>query len=111
MILCDEPQLEDHWRDTLLNPRVIVEVLSDSTEKYDRGAKFAQYRQLPSLAEYILVSQDRAIVERFVRQDDESWLLTPFSGLSEIFHYATLDARVALADIYRGVKLPESPGR
>ena len=111
VVECDEPMLEDKFRDTLLNPRVIVEVLSDSTEKYDRGEKFAQYRELPSLQEYVLVAQDRALVERFVRQPDDNWLLTAFSGLTQTFEYGTLPARVPLAEIYRGVTLPEKPER
>jgi Uma2 family endonuclease len=63
-IVCDRPQFEDEVFDTLLNPRVVVEVLSDSTEKYDRGVKFGHYRQIPSLQEYVLVAQDRPLVER-----------------------------------------------
>jgi Uma2 family endonuclease len=64
VIVCDEPEFEDAAFDTLLNPRAIVEVLSDSTEKYDRGVKFGHYRQLRSLQEYVLVAQDRLLVER-----------------------------------------------
>ena len=81
-IVCDKPQFEDGEFDTLLNPRALVEVLSDSTEKYDRGAKFAHYRQIPSLQEYVLVSQDRVLMERDPRCADGSWVLTVFADVS-----------------------------
>jgi Uma2 family endonuclease len=106
-IVCDEPQFEDEVLDTLLNPRVLVEVLSDSTEKYDRGAKFGHYRQIPSLQEFVLVAQDQFLVERYVRQVDGSWLLTVFSDPKGEFAFASIPVRVPLAEIYRGVKFPE----
>jgi len=105
VIVCDEPEFEDAAFDTLLNPRAIVEVLSDSTEKYDRGVKFGHYRQLASLQEYVLVAQDRFLVERYVRQADSSWLLTVFDQLSQAFAFASISAQVPLAEIYRGVKI------
>src|SRR5262245_43536987 len=108
-IVCDEPQFEDDVFDTLLNPRALVEVLSDSTEKYDRGAKFGHYRQIPSLQEYVLVAQDQALVERDVRQPDGSWLLTVFEGLDQTFALASMRARIRLADIYGGIAFPEKP--
>jgi Uma2 family endonuclease len=97
--------------DTLLNPRVVMEVLSDSTEKYDRGAKFAHYRQLPSVQEYVLVAQDRPLVERFVRQADDTWVLTAFSDLNQMFTFGSVAAQVALAEIYRGITFPEATNR
>jgi Uma2 family endonuclease len=106
-IVCDEPRFEDKVFDTLLNPRVLVEVLSDSTEKYDRGAKFGHYRQIPSLQEFVLVAQDQPLVERYVRQADNSWLLTVFEGLSQTFAFASVPAQVTLAEIYRDVAFPE----
>jgi Uma2 family endonuclease len=106
-IVCDDPRFEDEVLDTLLNPRVLVEVLSDSTEKYDRGAKFGHYRQIPSLQEFVLVAQDQPLVERYVRQGDGSWLLTVFSDPSGEFAFASIPVRVPLAEIYRGVKFPE----
>ena len=111
VVVCDEPRLEDKFGDTLLNPRVVAEVLSKSTESYDRGTKFAHYRQLPSVREYVLVAQDRALVERFVRQPDDTWLLTEFSGLTQTLEFGTIAARVPLVEIYRGVSLPENPER
>jgi Uma2 family endonuclease len=112
VIVCDEPEFEDAAFDTLLNPRAIVEVLSDSTEKYDRGVKFGHYRQLPSLQEYVLVAQDRFLVERYVRQADGSWVLTVFDKPSHVFAFASIPAQVPLAEIYRGVKIAETaPGK
>lgn len=111
VILCSEPKFEDSTFDTLLNPQVLVEVLSDSTERYDRGAKFKHYRQIHSLREYILVAQDQMLLERYVRQSDDSWLLTVFSDPAKPFEYATVSARILLADIYRGVTLPDQPAR
>jgi Uma2 family endonuclease len=108
VIVCGQPQFEDHVLDTLLNPIALVEVLSESTEKYDRGGKFAHYRQLPTVQEYILVSQDRPLVERFVRQADGSWLLTEFAGLETRFPFASVPAEVPLAEIYRGVDFSAS---
>jgi Uma2 family endonuclease len=106
-IVCDEPQFEDQVFDTLLNPRALVEVLSDSTEKYDRGARFGHYRQIPSLQEYVLVAQDQPLVERYVRQADGSWVLTVFEGLAQTFAFASVPVRIPLAEIYAGVKFPE----
>jgi Uma2 family endonuclease len=74
-VVCDRPSFEDEHRDTLLNPRVIVEVLSDSTEAYDRGDKFAQYRTVPSVVEFVLASQKDPRIEVFARQPDGSWTL------------------------------------
>ena len=109
VVVCDEPQFDDPVRDTLVNPRVIVEVLSDSTEKYDRGTKFAHYRQLPSVQEYVLIAQDCPLVERYVRQTDDTWVLTVFSDLTETFDFGSIAAPIPLAEIYRGVKFPETP--
>jgi Uma2 family endonuclease len=111
VVVCDKPQFEDDVFDTLLNPLGLVEVLSDSTEKYDRGDKFAQYRQIPSLKEFVLVSQDRALIERYVRQPDDSWLLTEFADLAKTFEFSSVPVRIPLAEIYRGVEFPEQSPR
>jgi Uma2 family endonuclease len=109
-IVCDELQFEDGAHDTLLNPRVFVEVPSDSTEKYDRGKKFRHYQRIPSTQEYVLVDQDEPLVERYVRQPDGDWLLTSFRGLTEFFTFASVPVRIPLSEIYRGVEFdPEPP--
>jgi Uma2 family endonuclease len=111
LVVGDEPEFEDEVFDTLLNPRVVVEVLSDSTERYDRGKKFAHYRQVPSVQEYVLVERDRPLVERNVRQADGSWVLTVVGDAERTFSFGTIPVRVALEEIYRGVTFPENPGR
>ena len=103
IVVCEQPEFEDEIFDTLLNPQALVEVLSDSTEKYDRGTKARLYRQLPSLKEYVLVAQDRPLVERYVRQADGTWSLTEFTELAQTFSFASVPVQIALADIYRGV--------
>lgn len=75
IVVCGKPEFEDEVHDTLVNPKVLIEVLSDSSESYDRGKKFEQYRSIEGLAEYVLVAQDRVFVEHFNRQPDGSWLL------------------------------------
>jgi Uma2 family endonuclease len=109
VLYCDRPQFEDKVLDTLLNPRAIVEVLSESTEAYDRGDKFRHYRQIPTLQEYILAAQDRPLLERHVRQPDGSWLMTEFAGMDAVFEFASVPARVPLSEIYREVAFPDLP--
>ncbi len=87
---CDEAQIEDKEQDTLLNPTVIVEILSPSTERYDRGKKFQHYRALESLREYVLIAQDSPRIERYTRQADNQWLLADAVGL---------DATIALDSV------------
>ncbi|MCB2261373.1 MAG: Uma2 family endonuclease, partial [Candidatus Thiosymbion ectosymbiont of Robbea hypermnestra] len=102
---CGEPELLDNRRDVLLNPSLIVEVLSDSTETYDRGDKFALYRQIPSLREYLLVSQDQIRVELYRRGEDGRWTLTDYTGLEDQIPLASLDCTLALAELYDKVAL------
>ena len=112
LIVCGQPEFPDpQSTDILLNPAVIVEVLSPGTEKYDRGVKFHQYQRLATLKEYVLVSQDEAVCERFVRQSDDSWLLTTYTGLSSTLAFATVEASVPLAEIYTGITFEEKPIR
>lgn len=91
--------------ETLKNPLLIVEVLSKSTEAYDRGAKFDFYRTIPSLKGYLLVSQERAKVDHFARRDD-GWLLSSASELHGGIHLPELDVTLALAEIYAKVQFP-----
>lgn len=104
VIVCGRPEYDPEDRDTLTNPQVIIEVLSSSTEAYDRGRKFSNYQRLESLREYVLVSQDRIHVDRFVRQTDGDWLLTAFSDPNADFALATVEARIPMRDIYAGVE-------
>lgn len=101
-VICGEPQFEDAEVDTLLNPQVIVEILSKSTEDYDRGTKFLQYRTLPSLTEYVLVAQDKVHVEHYLRQN-EGWLLTETDRREDVVELPSVGARLALGDVYDGI--------
>jgi Uma2 family endonuclease len=95
--------------DILLNPRVVFEILSKSTESYDRGTKFRHFQRLPSMQEYVLVSEDRMVIERYVRQKDGTWVLKTFDDPEGTFALATLKVRIPLSDIYRGVEVTEPP--
>ncbi len=103
VVACGEPRFTDGEVDTLLNPTLIVEVLSTSTERYDRGAKFESYRTLPSLAEYVLIAQDRVHVEHFVRQGSGAWLLTETDGHEDRVELPSIGCALALADVYQRV--------
>jgi Uma2 family endonuclease len=108
--VCDAPQFEDAELDTLLNPTVIVEVLSPSTEADDRGDKFARYRRIPSLCEYVLVDQDRVLVERFMRRGTE-WVLSEFNSLDDILHLESLGCDVPLREIYAKTSVVSEAGQ
>ena len=101
--LCGPPAFADLVRDTLLNPQLIIEVLSDKTEAYDRGAKFRLYRSIPSLTEYVLVSQTESQVERFTREAADSWRLVVFTGLDAVIRFESVSVEVPLAEIYENI--------
>ncbi len=105
-VVCGEPEFTDEHIDTLVNPRLIVEVLSKSTKDFDRGEKFTLYRTLPSFAEYILIAQDRHHAEHFVRQADGRWLLTDIDQTAEAISLVSIEGQLALAEIYDKVPLP-----
>jgi Uma2 family endonuclease len=100
--VCGDPELEDEFQDTLLNPTVIVEVLSPSTEAYDRGEKFAQYRSLDSLHEYVLVSQNKIRIEHF-RRDGHQWILSEVNTPDAVLHLTSIDCHIPLVTIYEKV--------
>ena len=99
-IVCGEPQLEDDRRDTLLNPTVLIEVLSPSTESYDRGHKAEHYRQIPSLQEYLIVRQDAPRIERYHRRSEREWTLTEAIGFEESVDLASVPCSLALREVY-----------
>ena len=105
LVVCDEPRFEDDSFDTLLNPTALFEILSPSTEAYDRGAKFGYYRQLDSLQEYTLVSQDCMRVERYLRQK-EQWILTDFGKPEDVVDFTSINCELSLREIYAKVKFP-----
>ena len=99
-VTCDPEHVEDNQQDTLLNPIVIIEVLSPSTESYDRGKKFQHYRALDSLQEYVLIAQDQARIERYLRQPSGEWLLADAVGLEAVIELSSIECTLALADVY-----------
>jgi Uma2 family endonuclease len=107
VVVCGQPEFLDREVDTLLNPTVIFEVLSESTEAYDRGVKFGHYRRIPSLKEYVLISQDRMLVERYTRQGD-NWVLTDFTRLDQSLRLESIDCTIPLDRIYAKVKFDEA---
>jgi Uma2 family endonuclease len=109
VVVCGAPRFEDDRRDSLLNPSALFEVLSPSTESYDRGEKFAHYRTLPSLADYVLVSQKQVLVEHFQRQDDGGWLLRAL-GPGERLALPSLGCEVAVDALYSKVLDERSEG-
>lgn len=104
--VCGEPQFEDSFVDTLLNPTLIIEVLSDSTESYDRGKKSAYYRTLESLAEYILIAQDEYRIEQYVKQNQGRWLLLETRSLDATIELPSIQCVLAPKEVYDRVKLP-----
>jgi Uma2 family endonuclease len=109
IVVCGEPQFEDQVVDTLLNPTLIVEVLSPSTETHDRTKKFADYRKITSLLEYILIAQQECRVTQYVRQENNSWLFQEVSSIKEQLHLASIDCDLLVERIYRKVRFP-TPG-
>ncbi|MCC6363505.1 MAG: Uma2 family endonuclease [Bryobacterales bacterium] len=106
-VVCGRPLFADDRKDSLLNPSLIVEVLSPSTESYDRGRKFEHYRPVETLRDYILVSQDRVLVEHYARQEAAAWLLRTYSQLEEELHIDSVSVAVPLSAIYHGIELGE----
>jgi Uma2 family endonuclease len=100
IVLCDEPRFSDKQEDTLLNPALIIEVLSESIKDYDRGGKFEQYRSIDSFVEYLLISQDRPHVEHCTRQPDGSWLLQETNNLEDTLQLKSVQCSLRMADIY-----------
>ncbi len=100
VITCGEEILRDSYKDTILNPKCIIEVLSDSTEKYDRGDKFFHYQKIESLEEYILVSQDFFKVESFIRNTNGTWVYTCIEGVDGIFKIQSIGEEVSLGVVY-----------
>ena len=105
VVVCGERQFHDEHRDVLLNPTLIVEVLSPSTQDYDRAGKFERYRTwLPSLAEYVIVHQAQPRIEHHLRQSEEQWLLTTIDGLHATVSLSSIGCELKLSDVYEGVR-------
>jgi Uma2 family endonuclease len=105
IVLCGEPQFHDEREDIILNPLLVVEVLSKSTEAFDRGAKFQAYQTLDSLKEYLLVAQDKPIIEQYVRQTDGKWTYTAAVGLESSLALPSVECTLNLSAVYDKVDL------
>jgi len=99
-VICEPVEFEDEQRDTVLNPVLLVEVLSPSTEAYDRGKKFEHYRRISSLRDYLLVSQDAPHIEHFHRNENQTWTLTDINGMDAKVDIASLGISVQLREVY-----------
>lgn len=108
VIICGEPEKHDKFKDIILNPKVIIEVLSESTELFDRNTKFHRLIKFnETLTDYILVSQDKLMVEHFVRQSDGNWKLFTYFGKDEILNIKNIKCKLKLEDIYDRVEFSE----
>lgn len=108
VVVCSEPQFADDEFDTLLNPTILIEVLSSTSATRDRGEKLAEYRQLESLQEYLLISQHEPHIERLLRQKDNTWLLSDTIGLDATLELPSINCRLAMADVYEQVRFGEN---
>jgi Uma2 family endonuclease len=105
VVVCDEPQFEDMELDTLLNPTLIIEILSKSTENYDRGEKFEHYRSIETLKEYLLIAQKKHHVMLYTRQADNNWLLSEKKSINDTISLSSINCDLLLTDVYRKVKV------
>ncbi|HYI07508.1 MAG TPA: Uma2 family endonuclease [Thermoanaerobaculia bacterium] len=108
--VCGDARFEDSETDTLLNPSGIVEVLSPSTEAYDRGEKFANYRRIDTLQEYVLVAQDKIRIEHYRRSDGDQWILSEISDPHATLHLVSVDCHVEVAAIYEKIEFQDAVG-
>jgi Uma2 family endonuclease len=112
VVVCGEPRFPDDQKDTLLNPSLLVEVLSPSTEAYDRGRKFDHYQSIESLGQYLLVATDRIHADLYTRQADGPWLFTSASRMEDSLDLQSVGCRLTLADLYEKVELAKpNPAR
>ena len=109
-VVCGQAKLADGQMDTLLNPAVLFEVLSPSTEAYDRGAKFKHYQTIASLKQYVLIASDYTQVDLYTRQPDDSWLFRTASYPDDIVELQSIDCRLKLADLYEKIVSRTEPG-
>ncbi|MDQ7034782.1 MAG: Uma2 family endonuclease [Anaerolineae bacterium] len=107
-VICGEPKFAGNEFDTLVNPIVLIEVLSKSTEAYDRGEKFQHYRSIETLQNYLLISQDKPHIEGYTRQENGTWNLSEAIGLDAHFDIRSISCTLALADVYENVSFPQT---
>jgi Uma2 family endonuclease len=107
VVVCGAMQFHDQFRDVLLNPSLIIEVLSASTEAFDRGEKFRRYRTwLPTLQDYLLVAQDKPFIDHYHRVEENRWELIPIEGLEARLHLESVHCTLRLADVYDRIIFP-----
>ncbi len=107
--LCEQPIFEDFYGlEVLVNPALIVEVLSPSTEAFDVGDKFTYYKSIDSFTEYLLISQIRPHVVLYTKRDEKVWLHQEYNSLDEIVYLSSLDCEISVAEIYSGIEFPET---
>ncbi|CAN5515435.1 Uma2 family endonuclease [soil metagenome] len=105
--LCGEATFEKLGKqEMLVNPSLILEILSDSTADFDRGFKFTYYKSIESFTEYILIAQDRPHITQYIKQSDNSWLQHEFNSLEDKFYLASLDCELELSEVYQDVEFP-----
>ncbi len=109
IVVCGEPRFADDEFDTLLNPTVLVEVLSPSTEARDQGDKLQYYSLLESVKDYLLIASDKVRLDHYVRQSDNEWKVRLYLELSDQVGLASIRCKLALADVYAKVKFPPKP--
>ncbi len=107
VVVCGKAEFGDEYVDTLINPTVILEVLSPSTEAYDRGRKFEHYRHLASVSDYLLISQHVRAIDHFVRQADGLWLLAAYRGVDAVVIIDDIACELPLADVFDKLDLPD----
>jgi len=111
VVVCGSMQFHSQAQDVLVNPTVIVEVLSPSTEAFDRGEKFRRYRAwLPTLTDYVLVAQDRPVIDYYHREGDTLWMLRTLEGMEARLHLEGIGCTVPLADVYERIVFPRAEG-
>ena len=105
VVTCEEEEYLDTEFDTLLNPTIIIEVLSKSTKSYDRKSKFAEYKTLDSFQEYILIDQNKCYIETYFKEKPNSWLGTDYKDITNTIYLKSLDCSIEIADIYDNIVL------
>ena len=106
VVVCGTPKFEDDQADTLRNPTVLIEVLSESTADFDRGSKFKHYRLILSLREYVLVDQAEAQIEHWMREEDGRWVLTEITGIENALSLDSIGCQIPLSEVYRKISVP-----
>lgn len=104
-IACEDPVFADDFGDVLLNPTLVIEVLSPSTEEHNRNLKFDLYWSIPSLRSYVLIAQDKPRIERFTRQGENEWLMAVANGLNATIDLPTIGCTLPLAEVYERVSV------